>query len=427
MANKGVAQQTSRPLHGKIRLGKAPEDKLITRDVALVMAATFFFMASNMLVTPLVAGFAQSLGAGGALMGLVSGMMSIVSLFCRPIAGALSDKTSKRVLVGVGAALYLIANVWYACSSSPASLIAARMVNGVGFACCSVCLATWMSLLLPLRHMGAGMGLYGTMNALAMAVGPSIGIGVHQAVGYRPAFGVSIAMAVAMVCSVMLVRNGGNPYRAGQSDNSGKAAGSSKASGSGVRSTWSIRNIIEPKVIPLSLIFMLFAIPYFANQSFIASFAAGLHLRVHVSLFFPMYAIILLIMRLTLRNLFDSKPFTFWLVIGTFGMALTLVFLQYMVHDVMLLLAAFMMAASYGLMSSATQSQAVIIAGKARSGVANSTYYIGIDLGMSLGPLMGGFLYAHVSLHWFYLAFLLTLPLMWLIYALSHTYTQSAR
>lgn len=55
-------------------------------------------------------------------------------------------------------------------------LIMARVINGVGFACCSVCLATWMSLLLPIRHMGAGMGLYGTMNALAMAVGPALGI-----------------------------------------------------------------------------------------------------------------------------------------------------------------------------------------------------------------------------------------------------------
>ena len=157
-------------------VGIDSDDRLMNRDVALVMAATFCFMASNMLISPLMAGFSESLGAGGALMGVVAAMMNVVSLFCRPIAGNLADRTSKRTLVGIGAALYLVSSVWYALAGSPASLIAARMVNGVGFACCSVCLATWMAMLLPIRHMGAGMGLYGTMNALAMAIGPAVGI-----------------------------------------------------------------------------------------------------------------------------------------------------------------------------------------------------------------------------------------------------------
>lgn len=154
---------------------KNPSERLITRDVALVMVATFCFMASNMLATQLMAGFSESLGAAGAMMGIIAGMMNVVSLFCRPIAGNLADRASKRPLVGIGASLYLVSSVWYAFAGNTASLIAARMVNGVGFACCSVCLATRMSLLLPIRHMGAGMGLYGTMNALAMAIGPAIG------------------------------------------------------------------------------------------------------------------------------------------------------------------------------------------------------------------------------------------------------------
>ena len=61
-----------------------PEDRLITRDVALVMLATFFFMSSNMTVTPIVAGYGETLGATGMMMGAIAGVMSFVSLFCRP-------------------------------------------------------------------------------------------------------------------------------------------------------------------------------------------------------------------------------------------------------------------------------------------------------------------------------------------------------
>ena len=101
-------------------MGERGEERLLNRDVVLVMAATFCFMASNMLVSPLMAGFSESLGAGGALMGLVTAAMNFVSLFCRPIAGNLSDRISKRAIVSFGSALYLVSSVWYALASDPA-------------------------------------------------------------------------------------------------------------------------------------------------------------------------------------------------------------------------------------------------------------------------------------------------------------------
>ena len=45
--------------------------RIYNRDVCLILAGSFFYMASSMLVTPLITGFAGSLGAGSALMGLI--------------------------------------------------------------------------------------------------------------------------------------------------------------------------------------------------------------------------------------------------------------------------------------------------------------------------------------------------------------------
>ncbi|MBW3088246.1 MFS transporter [Bifidobacterium sp. 82T24] len=402
-------------------LTKNNDDRLLTRDVILVMVATFCFMASNMLATPLMAGYSEHLGASGALMGVVSGMMNIVALFCRPIAGNLADRTSKRMLVGVGSALYLVASIWYSLATSPASLIAARMVNGVGFACCSVCLATWMSLLLPIRHMGAGMGLYGTMNALAMAIGPAIGIKAQQVIGYRHTFLISAVVAVFMVVSVLFVRNGGRPAarKATPPDRGAKTGRPPRRFG--------IRSIVEPRVVPLSLVFMLYAIPYFATQSFLVSYTGARRLAVEVSLFFPLYAIALLIMRITLRDLFDTKGFRFFMRVCSLLMLATLLCLDLTRNDLLLVCAAILMAGSYGIMSSVTQSQAVIIAGKARSGIANSTYYAGIDLGMSLGPIIGGFLYGNMPITWFYPLFMLAMPLAWVLYLATAGYTTPSK
>lgn len=418
MQQEQPAQQSNKP-----KQLQRKHDRLITRDMALVMLATFCFMSSNMLANPIVAGYAESLGASGMLMGVVAGSMSFISLFCRPIAGNLSDRTSKRTLVTAGTVLYFTAGLLYYFANSPIMLIMARVINGVGFACCSVCLATWMSLLLPIRHMGAGMGLYGTMNALAMAVGPALGIRAQKYIGYRLTFLSSLILAAIMLIATLMVKNGGQPVRKKQpsttenpslavdiDDSIDGSAGATK------KHHLSIRSILEPRVVPLSLTFMMFAIAYFANQSFIMNYVEARHLPVSADLFFMFYAVTLLVLRMVLRDLFDSKGFRSWLTLCSLGMLAMLACMTFLFNDWMLLLAAFFTAVGYGLMSSVTQAQAVVIAGRERSGIANSTYYAGIDLGMSVGPFVGGLVYGRLPVVWFYPVFMLTVPVAWLIY-----------
>ncbi len=406
-ASESMQQEQSAQQSKKPKQPQHKHDRLITRDMALVMLATFCFMSSNMLANPIVAGYAESLGASGMLMGVVAGSMSFISLFCRPIAGNLSDRTSKRTLVAAGTVLYFAAGLLYYFAGSPIMLIMARVINGVGFACCSVCLATWMSLLLPIRHMGAGMGLYGTMNALAMAVGPAFGIRAQKYIGYRLTFLSSLVLAAIMLIATLMVKNGGQPVRKKQTSISATK-----------KHRFSIRSILEPRVVPLSLTFMMFAIAYFANQSFIVSYVQSRHLPVSSDLFFMFYAVALLVLRLGLRDLFDSKGFRFWLTVCSLGMLAMLACMTFLFNDWMLLLAAIFTAVGYGLMSSVTQAQAVVIAGRERSGIANSTYYAGIDLGMSVGPFVGGLVYGRLSAVWFYPVFMLAMPVAWLIYLL---------
>ena len=135
-ASESMQQEQSAQQSNKPKQPQHKHDRLITRDMALVMLATFCFMSSNMLANPIVAGYAESLGASGMLMGVVAGSMSFISLFCRPIAGNLSDRTSKRTLVAAGTVLYFAAGLLYYFAGSPIMLIMARVINGVGFACC---------------------------------------------------------------------------------------------------------------------------------------------------------------------------------------------------------------------------------------------------------------------------------------------------
>ena len=50
---------------------------IYSKDIVLILAASFCFMASPMLVTPLITGFSGSIGAPAALMGLIGGLTNL--------------------------------------------------------------------------------------------------------------------------------------------------------------------------------------------------------------------------------------------------------------------------------------------------------------------------------------------------------------
>ncbi len=371
-----------------------------SKDIILVLAASFFYMASPMLVTPLITGFTESLGASAAVMGFVGGLMNLCSLFCRPVAGNLADRISKYRLSFIGAALMSAACVGYILAPGEAVVVLARIVNGIGFACCSVCMSTWMSNMLPKEKIGSGMGLYGTMNALGMAAAPAIGVSVYQRFGYRTAFCIALVFSLAILLVISFITDKGEPQEQHTAETDGK----------------SHLELVDVRVLPIAVIIMLFAIPYCATQSFLVTYASVRKLPVTVSLFFPVYAVVLIILRLSLCSLFDKLPFWRFLLAGCICELTAILLLAVMENNVMMLLASAFLAGGYGIMSSVCQARAMLLAGREKRGLASSTYYIGMDLGMTLGPMAGGALYGGLDIRWFYPVLTVTMPLAGVVY-----------
>lgn len=374
------------------------KSRILTRDTLLIMIASFFYMASPMLVTPLVTGFTETLGAGGAAMGMIAGLTNLTSMFCRPVVGNLADRISKYRLSTIGGILMLISCLGYVFASNTMIVVAARIINGVGFSCCSVCMSTWMSSLLPRDKIGSGMGLYGTVNALSMAISPVIGVRLMKALGYRYAFGAAAVFCALLLILVPLVHDKGMPTI--KKDEGRKLSFA----------------IFDKKVIPIAFMMMLYGIPYFATQSFLVRYCEVRNLSVSFSLFFTIYAGFLLVLRLSLKSLFDRLPFGIFAVTGCCVELLGMVCMTFLYNNWVMIAAAFCMAAGYGLMCSVCQSTALLLAGEGKRGLANSTYYLGLDLGMTLGPIIGGFLYGNVDISMFYPVLYVTMPVCVLIY-----------
>lgn len=383
---------------------------LVTRDGAVLLAATFCYLASTMLANPLVAGFAGTLGATAAMMGVLTALMNACSLVVRPVAGNLSDRLPKRYLAAAGAALMLVTALGQALAPNTVLLAAMRLANGAGYSLCSVCMSTWFAETLPPARLGQGMGIFGLMNALGMAVGPALGIAVSDALGYRPALGVSAAFAALALVGILLVR-GEAPARGekGEKDAQGEKD---------ARPAPRLR-LLDRRAVPAAVVVALFTIPYMATQSFLVSYAEARGLDVPTGAFFTVYAAALMALRVLLGRAFDRVGFVPFVVASGVSAAASLVLLATMTDAVGLLLAAPFMAGGYGVMCSVCQSTAVRAVGAERVGLANSTYYMGFDVGMTLGPVIGGALFGAVDLAWFYPALTLTAPAAVAVAALS--------
>lgn len=376
----------------------AKKEQIFTKDVVLVMAAAFFFMFSNMYCNPLINGYAKELGASSTFAGIIVGMMSIVAMFLRPIAGNLTDRFSKYQLSFIGGLLSFVGVLGYVLAPNSGLLLVFRLINGLGYVLCTVCMTTWLSYLVPFSHVGEAMSFYGLMNALAMALAPAISIDLYRVIGYRLAIVISAVAALMVVITIQFVGNRAQPAASERT----KAIHHLK--------------IIQRDSVPVAAMIALFAIPYFATQADIVTYVEQRHLSIAVGAYFMIYAVVLLAIRLVLRNQFDTVRFGVWLLASVVATAFYLVMLAVMTTNWMMALAAAGMALGYGTIYSVCQSTAMMLAPASDRGLASATFFLGIDIGMSLGPIIGGVVDSLLPIKYFYPVMLVIIPLILLIY-----------
>ncbi|WP_374211467.1 MFS transporter [Lactobacillus sp. ESL0791] len=373
--------------------------KIYTKDVILVMAASFFFMFSTMFVNPLINGYAKSLGASGAFAGLIVGIMSIAAMFLRPVAGNLTDKFSKYRLSLIGGILIFIGILGYIFAPASGWLLLFRLINGAGYVLCTVCMTTWLAFLVPRQHVGKAMGFYGLMNALAMAVAPALAISIYQKIGYRTAIIASAVSSLLMIVAIQFVGNHAQPIKKEQAANKTKHF-----------------KIIEWNVLPVAMLTTLFALPYFSTQADLVTYVEQRHLHIAVGSFFLIYAVILLVIRIGLKDLFDTVRFGVWFWLSTVATAFYILCLALMKNNWQMMLGAAGMAVGYGVIYSVLQSTALLLAPISEQGLASSTFYLGLDIGMSLGPILSGIVDSILPVKFFYPVELVLIPLMIIVY-----------
>jgi predicted MFS family arabinose efflux permease len=181
-----------------------------------------------------------------------------------------------------------------------------------------------------------------------------------------------------------------------------------------------ISGFFEAKAIPVSIISLIIGFSGSIVIAFISLYSKEIHLEKAASIYFVVSAAATLVSRPLAGRLFDLRGENFVVYPCIFLYALGMFLFSQASHGVTLLLAGAVIGLGYGNFMSSAQTIAIKSVRPHRFGLATATYYVFLDLGISIGPYLLGSLIPFTGFRGLYLLMavlaLTTLPLYYVLH-----------
>lgn len=368
----------------------ARSEKLFNKGFISITIINFVVYLVYYLLMVIIAVIAQdNLHASLSQAGLASGIYVIGTLLARLFIGKKLELFGRKQVLRYGAIFYLITTLAYLYMPSIAVLYIVRLLNGFCYGTVSTATNAIVTEYIPFSRRGEGINYYGLSTSLAAAIGPFVGMLLLDYTNFYWIIGVSTVLIALTTIGCLLTKVENIELSKAQV---------------AVAKSWKINTFVESKVLFIALVGFLMGLAYSSVLSFLASYAEAINLVSASSFFFIVYALVITVTRPLSGKIFDAHgenavmyPSYIFLTIGLLLLSMTQQSWQ-------LLLAGAFVGLGYGTFMSNGQAVTLkLIKDGTRIGVALSTYFIGLDLGIGVGPYALGTLRAFVSFKQMYL------------------------
>jgi MFS family permease len=315
-------------------------------------------------------------------MGLLTGLFFGVALSMRPVAGPAITKFDKRILMILVFVLGGVVNIGYALFHDISSFIVFRFLHGVQYSFVGSLTMTLAGDNLPKEKMASGIGIYGLSGSVGMAIGPTIGINILKFGTYfkNETFGFTCVFLFAMVILLSAII----PSYILLPDNKSKEDRLNTGA-------W-YKNIASVHAIPMAIVMFFVFIGWALLNVYIVEFAKELEIS-KISSFYSVLAMVLIITRPTSGWLTDRFGLTRIMPPALILFAVSFIIIGASRSIGAMLVGAAIAAIGFGSFQPALFSMCILSETPLKRGVASNTLYIGIDLGLFVGPIIGSVIY----------------------------------
>lgn len=351
---------------------KAPKPKIFNKQFVLLMILSLTTTFSYSIISTLIASYSTDvLGASLSFAGIIAGAYSFSALVMRPVAGFAADVLSKRNLCLYSSIATFIVMILYAIVPNPGSMLAVRILHGVSFGIGGTANLAMASMVIPKERLSEGLGYYGLGQIFSQAFGPAIGVELREAFGFA---GMFYSLAALTFVGVIIV---------------GFFFKSEKVEKPTEKRKITIGNFIAVECIMYALIGGMFSMTNGVVNAFLKQFAEEREIAQY-ALFFTANAVVMFFIRTFLGKFFDRIRLLWVVDISLLISVASMVLLGKSHALAPLLIAAALKALGQGGGQISLQSACIKSVDATRIGIATSTYYIGADVGNTVGPMLGG-------------------------------------
>ena len=355
------------------------KQKLVTPGYVILCFAYFAAQFGYSMTSSNITKYAKFVGVSGAILGVLPGLMSLAALFSRPVAGWISDHFDRKrmmVLTLISMAAVFVAYVF---STNVALLLLVRILHGIIFSIFSTVNLAFVADAVPRDQLTNGMGYYALMGNLSMAFAPAVGAKVIERWNYTVLFLGAAGLYTLSFLLVNFVKK--NEANEQEKEAEAKLMGVSKEK----KSWW--KNLICMPAVPAAAISMCNALLSGAITGFLLLFAENRSVE-NAGLFFTLYAFSNLLARPFIMKMAEKVPREFFVYFCNSCLIMVILLIMNLTHTWQAAAAGIFFGIGYGGLQPIMQSMALGSVSISERGSASSTYYIGLDIGMALGPMI---------------------------------------
>ena len=372
----------------------AAREKLWTKDFTFGTAVNFLLMVNYYGLMVVVADYAmKTYDAPAATAGLAASIFIIGALIARLVSGRIMDRVGRKRLLVIGALFEVVFSALYLVGVGFWLLFALRLLHGIAYGMCSTTIGTIVTALVPDSRKGEGVGYYMLSVTLGAAIGPFLGMFLTQNAGFHVLFIVTAVVAGLCLLAAAQLRVPEVPVPRAEVDEKAneiaEAERTEQAGGFRVPRP-RVANYLETSVVPISAVCALLFFCYSSLLAFLTPFAAENGLETPASFFFVVYAIATFVTRPFTGKLFDRKGDRVVMIPAFIAFIVGMGLLATVYRPAAMLIAAALLGFGVGTVQASGLALAVRIAPDDRLSLANSTFYILLDIGVGVGPLALG-------------------------------------